>query len=55
MGSTAVLLTTFRALLYTIFPAKNSKKSDDYRHGSPFELFEVYVLHLSADLERFSL
>ncbi|XP_028806924.1 uncharacterized protein LOC114761670 [Neltuma alba] len=41
MGSTAVLLTTFRALLYTIFPSKNSKKSDDYRRGSPFELFEL--------------
>ncbi|XP_054797728.1 uncharacterized protein LOC129302875 [Prosopis cineraria] len=42
MGSTAVLLTTFRALLYAIFPAKNSKRRDDvYRHGSPFELFEL--------------
>lgn len=51
MGSTAVLLTTFRALLYTVFPVENSKKSDDYRRGSPFELFEVYELHMSADLE----
>ncbi|WVY90268.1 hypothetical protein V8G54_035782 [Vigna mungo] len=41
LGSTAVLLITFRALLYTILPVDNSKKSDDYRRGSPFELFEV--------------
>lgn len=42
LGSTAVLLITFRALLYAILPVDNSKKSDDYRRGSPFELFEVY-------------
>ncbi|KAG4934287.1 hypothetical protein JHK87_048289 [Glycine soja] len=41
LGSTAVLLVTFRALLYTILPVDNSKKSDDYRRGSPFELFEL--------------
>lgn len=41
LGSTAVLLITFRALLYTIIPVDNSKKSDDYRRGSPFELFEL--------------
>nr|KYP72489.1 hypothetical protein KK1_005078 [Cajanus cajan] len=44
LGSTAVLLITFRALLYTILPVDNSKKSDVYRRGSPFELFEVYSL-----------
>ncbi|KAG4953623.1 hypothetical protein AAZX31_14G089200 [Glycine max] len=41
LGSTAVLLITFRALLYAILPVDNSKKSDDYRRGSPFELFEL--------------
>ncbi|KAK7377003.1 hypothetical protein VNO80_02423 [Phaseolus coccineus] len=41
LGSTAVLLITFRALLYTILPVDNSKKSDDYRRGNPFELFEL--------------
>jgi len=46
LGSTAVLLITFRALLYTIIPVDNSKKSDDYRRGSPFELFEVHKLFI---------
>ncbi|MED6200215.1 hypothetical protein PIB30_082936 [Stylosanthes scabra] len=42
LGSTAVLLITFRALLYTILPGENQKKGDDvYRRGSPFELFEL--------------
>ncbi|KAK7383259.1 hypothetical protein VNO78_28933 [Psophocarpus tetragonolobus] len=41
LGSTAVLIISFRALLYTILPVNNSKKSDDYRRGSPFELFEL--------------
>ncbi|TKY57923.1 hypothetical protein E2542_SST14978 [Spatholobus suberectus] len=41
LGSTAVLLITFRALLYTILPVDNGKKSDVYRRGSPFELFEL--------------
>ncbi|KAK7321621.1 hypothetical protein VNO77_32443 [Canavalia gladiata] len=41
LGSTAVLLIIFRALLYTILPVDNSKKSDVYRRGSPFELFEL--------------
>lgn len=41
LGSTSVLLITFRALLYSILPVDNSKKSDDYRRGSPFELFEL--------------
>lgn len=41
LGSTAVLLITFRALLYTILPVDSSKKSDVYRRGSPFELFEL--------------
>ncbi|KAK7310751.1 hypothetical protein RJT34_08459 [Clitoria ternatea] len=41
LGSTAVLLITLRALLYSILPVDNSKKSDVYRRGSPFELFEL--------------
>ncbi|OIW15559.1 hypothetical protein TanjilG_01082 [Lupinus angustifolius] len=44
LGSTAVLLITFRALLYSILPVDNSKKSDVYRRGSPFEFFGVYIL-----------
>ncbi|XP_015972577.1 uncharacterized protein LOC107495879 [Arachis duranensis] len=43
LGSTAVLLITFRALLYTLLPLQNQNKADDdvYRRGSPFELFEL--------------
>ncbi|KAL5706657.1 hypothetical protein ACHQM5_024798 [Ranunculus cassubicifolius] len=39
MGSTAVLLIGWRALLFTILP--NDKKNDVYKRGSPFELFEL--------------
>ncbi|XP_059461608.1 uncharacterized protein LOC132190590 [Corylus avellana] len=41
MGSTAVLLIGWRAILYNILPNDKSKKSDVYRRGSPFELFEL--------------
>lgn len=42
MGSTAVLLIGWRALLYSIVPTDDrSNKDDMYRRGSPFELFEV--------------
>ncbi|XP_004498952.1 uncharacterized protein [Cicer arietinum] len=41
LGSTAVLLIAIRALLYALLPVDNSKKSDVYRRGSPFELFEL--------------
>lgn len=41
LGSTAVLLIAVRALLYAVLPVDNSKKSDVYRRGSPFELFEL--------------
>ncbi|CAL2233892.1 unnamed protein product [Prunus armeniaca] len=41
MGSTAVLLLGWRALLYKFLPGDKSKKSDVYRRGSPFELFEL--------------
>lgn len=41
MGSTAVVLIGWRALLFSIFPNKKSKKNDVYRRGSPFELFEL--------------
>lgn len=44
MGSTAVLLIGWRAMLYKIFPVNNSKKNDVYRRGNPFELFEVRKL-----------
>lgn len=40
MGSTGVLLIGWRALVCQ-FTAKGNSKSDDYRQGSPFELFEV--------------
>lgn len=43
MGSTAVLLIGWRAILYKVFPVDNSKKSDVYRRGNPFELFEVPI------------
>ncbi|XP_050252902.1 uncharacterized protein LOC126699233 isoform X3 [Quercus robur] len=41
MGSTAVLLVGWRTILYNILPNDKSKKSDVYRRGSPFELFEL--------------
>ena len=41
MGSTAALLVGWRALLYSLLPSDKTKKSDVYRRGSPFELFEV--------------
>ncbi|PSS31507.1 Acetylornithine aminotransferase [Actinidia chinensis var. chinensis] len=42
MGSTALLLVGWRALLFSIFPNDDkSKKNDMYRRGSPFELFEL--------------
>lgn len=44
MGSTAVLLIGWRAILYKVFPVSNGKKNDVYRRGNPFELFEVWKL-----------
>ncbi|KAL6216731.1 hypothetical protein ACLB2K_009950 [Fragaria x ananassa] len=41
MGSTAVLLLGWRTLLYKFLPGDKDKKSDVYRRGSPFELFEL--------------
>ncbi|KAI4389501.1 hypothetical protein MLD38_001722 [Melastoma candidum] len=41
MGSTAVLLLGWRTLLSRILPYDKSKTNDDYRRGSPFELFEL--------------
>ncbi|KAL6207970.1 hypothetical protein ACLB2K_018922 [Fragaria x ananassa] len=41
MGSTAVLLLGWRTLLYKFLPGDKGKKSDVYRRGSPFELFEL--------------
>ncbi|KAA8538264.1 hypothetical protein F0562_027913 [Nyssa sinensis] len=41
MGSTALLLVGWRALLFRILPNDKSKKNDVYRRGSPFELFEL--------------
>ncbi|KAK4767959.1 hypothetical protein SAY87_003100 [Trapa incisa] len=41
MGSTAFLLISWRALLYSILPNNQSKKNDVYKRGSPFELFEL--------------
>lgn len=48
MGSTAVLLVGLRALLSSILPNNESKKDDVYRHGSPFELFEVFIFHVQV-------
>jgi len=41
MGSTAVLLIGWRALLFSVLPTESKKKDDTYRKGSAFELFEV--------------
>ncbi|XP_018810429.2 uncharacterized protein LOC108983295 [Juglans regia] len=41
MGSTAVLLIGWRAVLYKILPNDKRKTSDVYRRGNPFELFEL--------------
>uniref|UniRef100_M4FIS9 DUF3054 domain-containing protein n=1 Tax=Brassica campestris TaxID=3711 RepID=M4FIS9_BRACM len=40
MGSTAVLLIGWRALLFSVLPSESKKKDDTYRKGSAFELFE---------------
>eukprot|EP00262_Sarcandra_glabra_P006998 TRINITY_DN1955_c2_g1_i1.p1 TRINITY_DN1955_c2_g1~~TRINITY_DN1955_c2_g1_i1.p1 ORF type:complete len:272 (+),score=35.42 TRINITY_DN1955_c2_g1_i1:24-839(+) len=41
MGSTAILLIGWRALLCTLLPNDQSKRSDVYRRGNSFELFEL--------------
>ncbi|KAK9740533.1 hypothetical protein RND81_03G042400 [Saponaria officinalis] len=41
LGSTAVLLIGWRALLFQILPNDGNNKDDVYRKGSPFELFEL--------------
>lgn len=54
MGGTGVLLIGWRALLCQ-FTAKENSKSDDYRRGSPFELFEVRTslfLLMASDLKK---
>ncbi|PIA57055.1 hypothetical protein AQUCO_00600054v1 [Aquilegia coerulea] len=40
LGSTAVLLIGWRALLFTILLKDKGKNNDVYKRGSPFELFE---------------
>ncbi|CAA3014408.1 uncharacterized protein LOC105159086 [Olea europaea subsp. europaea] len=41
MGSTAVLLIGWRALLFSILLYNNAKKNDVYKRGNPFEFFEL--------------
>lgn len=41
LGSTAVLLVGWRALLFQVLPSDKGKKDDMFRRGSPFELFEL--------------
>ncbi|XP_039136916.1 uncharacterized protein LOC120274450 [Dioscorea cayenensis subsp. rotundata] len=41
MGSTGVLLIGWRALICNFLPKMHSQRSDVYRRGSPFELFEL--------------
>nr|XP_043615481.1 uncharacterized protein LOC122587390 [Erigeron canadensis] len=41
MGSTALLLIGWRALISNILADDKSKKNDMYKRGSPFELFEL--------------
>ncbi|CAN6929875.1 unnamed protein product [Brassica oleracea var. botrytis] len=46
MGSTAVLLIGWRALLFSVLPSESKKKDDTYRKGSAFELFECWIFNL---------
>ncbi|KAL8141072.1 hypothetical protein V2J09_007093 [Rumex salicifolius] len=41
VGSTAVLLIGWRAFLFSIISGDKGKKDDEYKKGSPFELFET--------------
>ncbi|XP_020258807.1 uncharacterized protein LOC109835233 [Asparagus officinalis] len=41
MGSTGILLIGWRALISKFLPSKQTKKSDVYKRGSAFELFEL--------------
>lgn len=41
MGSTALLIIGWRALISNILADDKSKKNDVYKRGSPFELFEL--------------
>ncbi|XP_052191571.1 uncharacterized protein LOC127800795 [Diospyros lotus] len=41
LGSTALLLVGWRALLFGTFLDDNKNKNDTYRQGNPFELFEL--------------
>lgn len=41
MGNTLALLIGWRILVSIIFSNEKTNKNDDYRRGSPFELFEV--------------
>ncbi|ERN18540.1 uncharacterized protein LOC18446906 isoform X2 [Amborella trichopoda] len=41
MGSTAVLLIGWRAMLNALVPFDLNKKNEVYRRGNPFELFEL--------------
>ena len=42
LGSTAVLLIGWRAIISNILADDKSKKNDVYKRGNPFELFEVH-------------
>lgn len=53
MGTTAVLLIGWRALLFSILPDDKSKKNDVYRRGNPFELFEVWAFSCLTHAVRF--
>lgn len=53
MGTTAVLLIGWRALLFSFLPDDKSKKNDVYRRGNPFELFEVWAFSCLTHAVRF--
>lgn len=53
MGTTAVLLIGWRALLFSFLPNDESKKNDVYRRGNPFELFEVWAFSCLTHTVRF--
>ncbi|VVB17422.1 unnamed protein product [Arabis nemorensis] len=52
MGSTAVLLIGWRALLFSVLPTESKKKDDMYRKGSAFELFEVFAYFINKTVVK---
>lgn len=53
MGNTLALLIGWRTLVSIIFSGEKTNKNEDYRRGSPFELFEVCfpLLYVSSFMD----